>query len=158
MKFIIDGMLGKLTRWLRMLGHNVKYSNATEDKELIRIAKTEGRVLLTRDLELYQQATSRDVKAFYVEGAKESERLANLAKRFKLELEIDVKISRCPRCNTKIKRVEKNAVKVKIPKNTFLKYEEFWQCPKCAQIYWRGTHWKRINKTLDEARKILEKK
>jgi uncharacterized protein with PIN domain len=52
-------MLGKLTRWLRMLGHNVKYSNKLDDAQLIAIAKKERRVLLTRDLELFQQATAK---------------------------------------------------------------------------------------------------
>jgi uncharacterized protein with PIN domain len=150
---MIDGMLGKLARWLRMLGYNVKYSNNLDDDELIKIAKMEKRILLTRDLELYQRALSQNVKAFYVEGKQEAERLANLARRFKLKLEIDVSTSRCPKCNTKIKSIEKDKVKGKVPENTFLKYNEFWQCPKCGQIYWQGAHWTRINKTLLEARK-----
>lgn len=155
MKFVIDGMLGKLARWLRMLGHDVKYSNNTDDKELIKIAKTEKRILLTRDLELYQQATGRSIEAFYVEGEKEEERLTNLARRFQLKLEIDVKKSRCPKCNTRIKHVNKDSVKDMVPKNTFSKYDDFWQCPKCLQVYWRGAHWTKIRKTLDYGKKML---
>ena len=83
-------MLGKLTRWLRMLGHNVKYSNKLDDAQLITIAKKETRILLTRDLQLYQQATAKGVDAFYLEGKTETEKLAELAKRFKIKLEIDM--------------------------------------------------------------------
>jgi uncharacterized protein with PIN domain len=86
-------MLGKLARWLRMIGHDAKYSNKMDDTELLEIAKTEGRVLLTRDFALYQQATAKNIPTYYVEGTTEPQRLAELANRFDLPLEIDC---RCP--------------------------------------------------------------
>ena len=61
-------MLGKLTRWLRMLGQDVIYTGSMDDKELIQKAKKENRVLLTRDRELYQQAIGKSTEAFFVEG------------------------------------------------------------------------------------------
>lgn len=157
MKFVTDGMLGKLTRWLRMLGHNVKYANNLNDKILIKIAKTEKRVLLTRDVELYQQATIQHADAFLVEGKNEAERLAALAKRFGLELELNPDASRCPKCNAKIAPAKKEEISDKIPSSTKKFYEDFWECPKCGKIYWQGAHWKRITETLKEAKKILKK-
>ncbi len=156
LKFIADGMLGKLTRWLRMLGHNVKYANDLDDRKLIRIAKTEKRILLTRDVELYQQAISHNTNAFLVEGRNEAERLAALSKRFKLIMELDPYVSRCPKCNTKIKPAEKDKISSKIPSSTRTFYEEFWECPRCGKIYWQGAHWKRITETLNEAKKLLQ--
>jgi len=156
LKFITDGMLGKLTRWLRMLGQDVVYTGSMDDKELIQKAKKEKRILLTRDLELYQQAIGRGAEAFLVEGKTEAEKLAKLAKRFGFELEIDVKVSRCPKCNTRIRLVSKTDIINKIPKTTSSYYNEFWKCPGCQQIYWRGAHWKRIEKTLIEAKKSFE--
>ncbi len=155
MKFITDGMLGKLTRWLRMLGQNVKYSSSLNDKQLIEVAKRERRFLLTRDLELYQQATMQGVDAFLVEGATEAEKLAGLAKRFNLMLEIDVTVSRCPKCNARIRSIPKKEVTDRVPKTTFSSFDEFWECPSCRKIYWRGAHWRRINKTLKDAKQIL---
>lgn len=155
MRFVTDGMLGKLTRWLRMLGHDVKYSNKLGDKELIRIARMEHRVLLTRDLELYQQAVAHGVQTFYVNGQGEADKLARLAKRFDLKLEMNVEVSRCPKCNTRIKPVLKERVRGRVPENTFARYEYFWECPGCGQIYWRGSHWDRIEETLRRAREIL---
>ena len=150
-------MLGKLTRWLRILGHNVKYSNKLDDNQLLTIAKKERRILLTRDLELYQQATAKGINAFYLEGTDEAERLAQLAKRFGIKLEVDMTTSRCPKCNTRVKPIEKEKIADKIEKSTFTYYNEFWQCPKCEQIYWQGAHWTRIRKTLEQAKERLEK-
>lgn len=147
-------MLGKLTRWLRMLGYDVEYSSSLNDKQLMEIAKGEGRVLLTSDLDLYQQAMMQGLEAFLVEGATEAEKLANLAKRFHLRLEIDVTVSRCPKCNTIIQPIPKREVVGRVPRMTLSRYDEFWECPGCGQIYWRGSHWKRISKTLNDAKQI----
>jgi uncharacterized protein with PIN domain len=157
-KFIADGMLGKLTRWLRMLGHDVKYSNKLNDAELTVIAKKERRILLTKDLELYQRAIAKGIDAFYVEGRTEAKRLAELAKRFKIPLIIDLKNSRCPRCNTKLRSTPKEKLAGKVEKNTFTYYDAFWKCPKCGHIYWQGAHWGRIHATLEEAEENLKKK
>lgn len=154
MKFIADGMLGKLTRWLRMLGHNVKYSNRLDDTKLMEIAKKERRILLTRDLELYQQAITKGIQAFFVEGRTEAEKLAKIAQKFGINLEIDMATSRCPKCNAKVKPIRKENVKGKVEDSTFNFYNEFWECPKCSQIYWQGAHWKRIRKTLETAREL----
>ena len=157
MKFIADGMLGKLTRWLRMLGHNVKYSNKLDDSQLIAIAKKERRILLTRDLELYQQATAKGVQAVYMEGQTEAERLAKIAQKFGVNLDIDMATSRCPKCNIRVKPISKEKVADKVEKTTFSYYNEFWQCPKCMQIYWQGAHWTRIRKTLEAAKENLKR-
>jgi len=156
MKFIADGMLGKLTRWLRMLGQDVKYSKSLSDEQLIETAKIEDRILLTRDLKLYQLARKQGVDTALIEGATKAEKLAGLAKRFNFKLEIDITVSRCPKCNTPIKPVSKDKILDKIPEATSTHYEEFWECPSCGQIYWRGSHWKRIEKTFREAKQALK--
>ena len=158
MRFITDGMLGKLTRWLRMLGQDVKYLKSLEDEELTKIAKAERRVILTRDLKLYQQTMTQGSTAFLVEGSTEAEKLANLAKRFNISLKFDVTVSRCPKCNSRIKSVSKEKVIRKIPEATSSYYDEFWKCSGCGQVYWHGSHWKRIEKTLREAREALERR
>jgi len=150
-------MLGKLTRWLRMLGYNVKYSNKLGDAQLITMAKKDKGILLTRDLELYQQATAKAVGAFYLQGKTETEKLAELAKRFNIKLDINMATSRCPKCNTKVETISKEEVVGKVEKSTFAYYNEFWKCPRCEQIYWQGAHWTRIQKTLEKAKEILKK-
>ena len=65
MKFLADSMLGKLARWLRMLGHDVTYNIQLNDNELLELAKKENRVLLTKDLELYKRAAAKGIDALY---------------------------------------------------------------------------------------------
>jgi uncharacterized protein with PIN domain len=157
-KFIADGMLGKLTRWLRMLGQDAKYSSQSEDAELIAAAEKENRVLLTRDLELYKRALAKGIDTFYVKGQTEAEKLAGLAVRFGFSLTVDLTLSRCPKCNTKIQSTPKKKLADKVEKNTFVYYAEFWTCPKCGSVYWQGAHWKGIRATLEEAKKIIDSK
>ena len=154
MKFLSDGMLGKLTRWLRILGQDVTYSNQSGDAELITMAEKELRILLTRDLELYKRALAKGIDAFYVEGRTEAEKLSCLAERFNFSLTIDLKRSRCPRCNANIRLTPKEKISGTVEKNTFTHYDEFWKCPNCEHVYWQGAHWKGIRATLEEAKKI----
>ena len=157
MKFLADGMLGKMTRWLRMLGQDVQYSVQLGDSELLALAKKENRVLLTKDLELYQRAIAKGIDALYLEGKTESERLAELAKRYSLPLAIDMEKSRCPVCNTKLKEMPKELLSGEVEKNTFIYYDKFWKCPNCGQVYWQGAHWEKISNILNEAQAKLEK-
>jgi len=139
-----------------MLGHNVKDSNRLDDAQLIMIAKKERRTLLTRDLELYRRATAKGVDTLYLEGKTEEEKLAELAKRFNIKLNMEMTTSRCPKCNTRVKTIPKERVADKVEKSTFAHYDEFWKCPKCGQTYWQGAHWKRISKTLEKAKESLK--
>ncbi len=138
-----------------MLGHDVHYYRSSDDKKLVEMAKSEQRILLTRDHKLYQQAITHGAEAVLVEATDEAEKLADLANRFKFKLEIDLSISRCPKCNTTIKAVPKETVMHQIPDATSTYYNDFWKCPGCGQIYWQGAHWKRIEKTLQEAKDKL---
>ncbi len=157
MKFLADGMLGKLTRWLRMLGHDVVYSVKLVDFELLDLAKKEKRVLLTKDLQLYQRATSRGIDAFFLEGNTEAERLTELAKRYGLSLSVDMEKSHCPVCNTKLEAKPKELLEGELEEGTFLHYDKFWKCPNCGQVYWQGAHWKQICNTLNQAQENLRK-
>ena len=148
-------MLGKLSRWLRMLGHDVNYFRSADDKKLVEIAKKEKRVLLTRDRELVQRATGLGVESVLVEGTEEADKLAFLAERFGYKLEIDLRCSRCPKCNAELAAVAKDEVADEIPEATSRYYSEFWKCMGCGKVYWQGAHWKKIEKTLEKARSRL---
>jgi uncharacterized protein with PIN domain len=157
LRFVADGMLGKLSRWLRIMGHDVEYSNSMNDVELLTTAKAEGRILLTRDFGLYQHAVAKGVDAFYVAGQTEEERLAELAWRFSIKLQVDMSKSRCPKCNKSVKPVPKEKVAGAVEKSTFEHYSEFWECPKCGQIYWQGAHWVNIRGILMAAEENLQR-
>ena len=149
-------MLGKLTRWLRMMGHDAVYLNDAKDQGLVKKAIKEERVLLTSDVALYRYATARGVEAFLVKGRTEAERLGSLASRFRLNLEVDTTESRCPACGSLLEVASKDQVRGRVPETTFNVFDEFWTCsnPQCGKVYWQGSHWENIGAVLEEARKI----
>ena len=157
MKFLADAMLGKLTRWLRMLGQDVVYSVEFNDSELLELAKNEKRALLTKDFELYKRAIGRGLDAYYVGDNIESQRLAKVAKRYDLQLTVDMDKSHCPVCNSKLAAIPKEQLQRELKKNTITYYDKFWKCHNCGQIYWQGAHWTQINSTLSQAKTKLKK-
>ena len=153
MKFIADAMIGKLTRWLRILGHDVKYLKTAEDSILIKTARDEKRILLTKDKELYYKARASGIDTYLIEGKSRNEVLAELARHFGFVLEMNMDNSRCPKCNGEVISVSKKEVADKLNKSTYSFYDSFWSCSVCGQIYWKGSHWKRIKNTLLQASK-----
>ena len=160
MRFVLDGMLGKLTRWLRMMGHDALYLNDAKDQELVASAIRENRILLTSDVALYRRAIARGAETFLVKGKTEAERLAELAERFKLDLSVDTSESRCPACGSVLNAASKEEVSGRVPETTFKVFDEFWACsnPDCGKVYWQGSHWENISAVLEKARKIQNKK
>lgn len=154
-RFIADGMLGKLTRWLRILGYDVEFKPYEKDETLLDLAKKTGRILLTSDIELYRRAVRKGVNVFLVNGKSEVENLAKISE--KLGLNLDVEETRCPKCNFRLRMASPEEVKDKVPETTLKTYREFWVCtnPKCGKVYWQGSHWKKIGKTLKEAKNLV---
>lgn len=158
MKFIVDGMLGGLARWLRILGHEVVYDKTRNDTALLNSALQNDMILLTRDKELSQRATARNVRTLLVTGLREEERMAQVARKFDIPLEVDVARTRCPECGTELREASRNQVAGSVPVKSQALYKEFWQCknPVCGKVYWRGSHWKQITTALAKARKLAE--
>jgi uncharacterized protein with PIN domain len=92
-----------------------------------------------------------------VDGKNEAENLAKISQKFGINLEVDMKRSRCPKCNAQVKPISKEKVSGKVKETTYTHYNEFWECPKCGQIYWQGAHWTRIRKTLETAKELSKK-
>src|SRR5208282_6861048 len=107
MRFLIDGMLGKLNRWMRILGYETEYAKDKGDDELVNSARRSSSILLTSDEELYRTAVTHGVDSFLIRGKNETERLAALAHRYNLRLSIDPNLSKCPLCGSSIKEVSK---------------------------------------------------
>lgn len=144
MKFIADVMVGKLARWLRILGIDVAYSNTYEDDEIIRIAEIESRAVLTRDRPL--AARIRNSKCLLIESDHYKEQVRQVVGAFGLK---DFSIfSRCIECNSPLKDVDKEAVFERVPPFVYLTQERFAMCPDCNRVYWHGTHAEEILKRI----------
>jgi hypothetical protein len=134
--FIADVMVGKLARWLRVLGIDVKYSNTYEDDEIIRIAETENRIILTRDTRL--AARDNQAKCILIESGDYRKQIDQVLQTFDIK-EFHV-FSRCLECNVRLENVDKESVFERVPTYVYLTQERFAICRSCNRIFWRGTH------------------
>ncbi|MDI6704070.1 MAG: Mut7-C RNAse domain-containing protein [bacterium] len=151
MKFVADNMLGRLAKWLRILGYDTVYVRTDDDEELIDIAETEDRILLTRDTRL---AKSWVVPTVLIKSEEISSQLKQVIKRYNLDLEENL-LSRCPICNIEVSPIDKERIFNYIPKLVYETYNEFWTCKNCGRYYWEGTHWKNIKQKVKEIRMEL---
>jgi len=156
LRFVVDGMLGGLARWLRMLGYETEYDPKTDDNTLLHESQQDGAILLTRDEELHNRAKSKGIASVLVLGETEEIRLAQLVKNIGISLEIDMATTRCPECGSQLKEISKEEAVSSVPSSSLRLYEKFWRCSNadCAKTYWVGSHWRKIRQTLEEARKI----
>lgn len=145
-RFLLDGMLGGLSRWLRIIGYDTLYYPDKEDTELSVEAEVKNRILVTRDAELHRQATKRGIKTILIHSDQTIEQLREITE--KMELGTIAKNTRCPRCNGVLREIEKNSVKDKVPEESFNAFYEFWICADCDAVYWKGSHWIQIQDTL----------
>ncbi len=157
MRFAVDGMLGGLARWLRILGHTVAYERDFNDNQLLTMAATQEMTLLTRDEELYKRAVSKRVPSLLVPGRTETERLAHVSANLGVALKIEMEKTLCPECGHGLAEAPKNDLHDLVPAASLLLYDQFWRCtnPGCGKIYWMGSHWKQINQTLTKARQLV---
>ncbi|MEM2261913.1 MAG: Mut7-C RNAse domain-containing protein [Ignisphaera sp.] len=161
-RFIADAMLGHVARWLRLLGYDTLYYKSINDWKLLKIAKEEDRILLTRDLGLFRRARRYGIRALFIEDPSIEKVLAFISVKYSISLEFNKDNTLCPECNTRLKYTTSiTEISVKVNKDIALKYREFWICPSCSKIYWQGNHWRTISSVLEEARqeklKILSK-
>ncbi len=140
-------MLGRLARWLRILGCDTLYNPHWSDDELARRARAEDRLLLTRDREL---ARRRGLRVLYIESERLPAQLAQV--KAALGLQRAVPYSRCPACNEPLVDVPRSEAWGYVPPYTFVTQREFRLCPACNRFYWRGTHCERVERALAEAR------
>ncbi|MEM3444344.1 MAG: Mut7-C RNAse domain-containing protein [Thermoplasmata archaeon] len=146
MKFLADHMLGRLARWLRLLGYDVIYARpGISDAELATLAENTGRILLTRDKGL----ASRARNGLLIKTDEVLHQIEEL--RDKLGLSLVLELDRCSLCNNPIEKVEAGFVRGKVPEKVFASFSEFWYCRHCRKIYWYGSHVKKMQERLENA-------
>lgn len=148
-------MLGRLARWLRLLGYDTLYYPRIEDSRLLRIAREDERILLTRDTRLVQV---RGMKNYLL--LTENDTFAQLKKvltAFSLvpsgktaESLPEPGVSRCSLCNTVLNDVPKEQAEGRVPEYVYLTREHFRKCGKCDKFYWEGTHQEKLKRKLSE--------
>jgi uncharacterized protein with PIN domain len=154
--FIVDQMLGELSRWLRILGYDAEYSKDLTDQQLIQRSRIEKRILLTSDQELYRRALKENVECLLLRPESLVRKLSTLARIFKLDLSINPAESRCPICNGQVRETSDLAeLQDRVPSGIRESNKKFWICTKCSKVYWMGGHWKGISRIIEEVNELL---
>ena len=149
MKFLIDAMLGKLARFLRIFGYDTVYANdlieyyntnPVPDNNIREYAQLTNRIVITKDFPFY-----KDIKdyAILLEGKGIYSYLNQLKQKLKIQLHFNIQKARCSTCNSALLEVpNKILIKELVKRKTFLNYNEFFQCanPSCRKVFWNGPH------------------
>jgi uncharacterized protein with PIN domain len=151
MRFVLDGHLGKLAKYLRLLGLDATCPRGATDDVLAQESASEGRVLLTRDVGLLKRRIVSH--GYFVRGTLPRRQVVEVLRQFG---PLPVKpFSRCLRCNGELRDATKGEVEAVLPPRTREQVDRFLLCGSCRQVYWKGAHWARLSafveRTLAEA-------
>jgi uncharacterized protein with PIN domain len=150
-KFIADNNVGKLARWLRLIGYDTVLLNQKDDAQMIKIALGENGVILTKDAQFMKRrlVTNGTLKTVHIEQDDPELQVQKVVET--LSLDYDFKpFSRCLECNRALVARDKGGVKDLIPARVFETQSQYTQCPACHRIYWPGTHWQAMGKKLKD--------
>jgi hypothetical protein len=142
-RLIVDAMLGKLAKWLRLAGYDAAYWRDGSDEKLIQCAQAEGRVILTRD---HQLAGRRRLQAVLIASETLDEQIAEA----RAVLGGSPRpFTRCPECNGALVDLPHDAAANLVPPYVWHTQTEFRRCPDCGRAYWKGTHWPAVQAKLE---------
>lgn len=148
--FITTEELGKLAKWLRVLGYDCEYYPDKKESALVIKALRDKRVLLTRT-ERLKKFTG--IKTVIIKYDHVKDQVEQVIKELGLPLDKERVLERCVECNVPLSYVGKNDIKGKVPDYVFDTQKTFKECPACKKIFWQGTHWVNVDKKIDEMRR-----
>jgi hypothetical protein len=148
MRFILTKELGRLAKWLRILGYDTQYFTEDKISSLIIVALRDGRTILTRNIKKMPDVYG--IRILYIRSDHVKEQIAQVLKELNLSPDDKLMFSRCIVCNVELVDVEKEKVKEKVPEYVFSTQEDFVTCPECKRIYWQGTHWGNVKSLISQ--------
>ena len=153
-KFVADHMLGRLARWLRILGYDTLSPEPGPEKEMIALAASEGRELLTRDKTV---AETKKAETLYIISDDLDEQLLQVAEHYSLKLDAELVEddhgnlrNRCGLCNGILRSIPADDAKKQVPEGVAQNIDKYWQCDGCNKIYWEGSHWETIKERIEK--------
>lgn len=145
-RFVLDAHLGKLAVFLRLLGFDALYRNDYGDEELARISSQEPRILLTRDRGLLKR--SLVTHGYCIRQDDPRQQIVEVLQRFDLYHQV-APFQRCLRCNGLLETVDKDAILDQLQPDTRQYFQEFRRCQACCQVYWKGSHYQRMQQMIE---------
>jgi hypothetical protein len=148
-RFILDGHLRKLSALLRLLGFDSLIEEKYSDKELAFLSRSNERILLTRDIGLLKRGIV--IHGYWVRETDPYRQVIEILNRFGLFNQI-APFQRCTNCNTLLSRVDKNDIADRVSSQTRSFYDEFYLCHGCEKVYWKGSHYSKMEKWINQIR------
>src|ERR687895_565377 len=149
-RFIVDVNVGRLAKWLRVMGYDTLFPQENSDNELVRLALRENRVLVTRDAGIVRRRAARlgQMQVVHIVNEDLRSQLKQLVRD--LGLNLDSGFSRCVVCNDLLDSVARDRVAGRLPPYVLQTQSQFMECPQCHRLYWRGTHWSNMMDELGQ--------
>lgn len=147
MKFIADRTLGKLVKWLRILGYDTVYWRSDDAEGLLHQAHRDGRTLITKDTKLYKRKGK--IEALLVQEDNPFLQLREVVRTLHLLIREEQLFSRCLACNTLLEDADHETVRDEVPEYIFHAHQEFSRCPSCRKVYWAGTHYDQMTTVVE---------
>lgn len=146
MKFIITKELGRLCKWLRIMGYDTSYFSEAEKRELIIKSLREERIILTRDskMSVYSGIRMVHIKSDFVE-----DQVKQVVAELGIKPDREKFFTICVICNMPLNKVKKEEIKDKVPPYVYKTQSDFMKCDICDRIYWQGTHWTNVGEFVD---------
>lgn len=151
-RFVLDVHLGALARRLRLLGFDCLYRNDYSDRQIADLAAAEARIVLTRDVGLLKH--KKIIWGRWLRAQQPEAQAREVISRFALSNQFRP-FTRCLVCNGLLQPVDKAVVQPLLPPGTARCFEEFYQCHQCQKVYWKGTHYDRMQQWIWEIRKDM---
>jgi uncharacterized protein len=150
-KFIADNNVGKLARWLRLIGYDTLLFKQKDDGQMIRRALSEDRVILTKDTQFMKRrlVTNGTLKTIHIKQDDPKLQVQELVKTLNLNHHFKP-FSLCLECNRALIARHREEVKNLVPAHVFETKTQYTECPACHRIYWPGTHWQAMVKKLQD--------
>ena len=150
LKFIVDSNVGKLAKWLRMMGYDARFFTGSNDSHMVRTALDEGRVILTRDTQIVKRrvVASGQLKVILITSDDPELQIHQVITALNLDCARPFTV--CLECNEPLEERSREQVKDLVPPYVFQTQSQFVECPACHRIYWRGTHWQAMTRKLKQ--------
>lgn len=146
-RFVLDVHLGKLAKFLRLLGFDVGYQTGATDDAIIRQARRERRIILTRDRGILKDG--RVTHGYWVRNTHPPEQCREVLRRFDLARAI-APFTRCLECNGRLTERPRSEVGARVPPRVAARCREFRACDRCGRLYWKGTHYAALRTRIEE--------
>ena len=149
-KFIVDANVGKLAKWLRMIGYDTLFFKDGSDSDMVAAALAEKRVILTRDTQIMRRrvVTSGQLGVILIQSDKPELQVKQVMSTLGLDYQF-APFTICLECNQPLIERSKQQVKELVPPYVFQTQNQYMECPACHRIYWRGTHWQAMIRKLE---------